>query len=62
VYTAVWAVYTAPVHVHGRHRYYYFYITNNNKCSAVAEIGDRLATVDMGRKEGAVVPVWGVPI
>jgi len=23
-----------------------------NKCSAAAEMGDRLATVDMGRKEG----------
>jgi len=23
-----------------------------DKCSAVAEMGDRLATVDMGRKEG----------
>jgi len=23
-----------------------------NKCSAVAEIGDRLATIDMGREEG----------
>jgi len=25
-----------------------------NKCSAVAEMGDRLATIDMGRKVGAV--------
>jgi len=39
-----------------------------NKSSAVAEIGDRLATKDMGRKRGgaaAVVPLfWGrwVPI
>jgi len=24
-----------------------------NKCSAVAEIGDHLATIDMGRKEGS---------
>ena len=23
-----------------------------NKCSAVAELGDRMATIDMGRKEG----------
>jgi len=31
-----------------------------NKCSAVAEIGDRLATVDMGRKWGAAVsPFFG---
>jgi len=34
-----------------------------NKCSAVAEIGDRLATVDMGRKFGRAVPPplfsWG---
>jgi len=29
-----------------------------NKCSAVAEMGDRLATVDMGRKLGAV-PLLG---
>jgi len=28
-----------------------------NKSSAVAEMGDRLATVDMGRKVGAVVPI-----
>ena len=28
-----------------------------NKCSAVAEMGDRLATIDMGRKEGAAVLV-----
>ena len=25
-----------------------------NKCSEVAEMGDRLATIDMGRKLGAV--------
>jgi len=25
--------------------------------SAVAEMGDRLATIDMGRKEGAAVPL-----
>jgi len=29
------------------------------KCSAVAEMGDRLATIDMGRKLGAAVPLWG---
>jgi len=30
------------------------------KCSVVAEIGDRLATIDMGRKEGgAAVPLSG---
>ena len=29
-----------------------------SKCSAVAEIGDRLATIDMGRKLG-VVPLFG---
>jgi len=29
-----------------------------NKCSAVAEMGDRLATIDMGRKLGAV-PLLG---
>jgi len=28
-----------------------------NESSAVAEIGDRLATVDMGRKEGAAAPL-----
>jgi len=27
-----------------------------NKCSAVAEMGDRLATVDMGRKLGGCAP------
>jgi len=33
--------------------------SNNNKCSAaVAEMGDRLATIDMGRKLGAV-PLLG---
>jgi len=33
------------------------------KCSAVAEIGDRLATIDMGRKFGDVLPLflWGGP-
>jgi len=30
-----------------------------NKCSAVTEMGDRLATVDMGRKGGGVVPLSG---
>ena len=30
-----------------------------NKSSVVAEMGDRLATTDMGRKLGAV-PLWGV--
>jgi len=37
----------------------------NDKSSAVAEMGDRLASVDMGRKVGAAVPFpWGswVPI
>jgi len=29
------------------------------KTSAVAEMGDRLATIDMGRKEGAAVPLSG---
>ena len=29
---------------------------NRNKCSAVAEMGDRLATIDMGRKLGGYVP------
>jgi len=43
------------VHVHsGRLTSYH------NKSSAVAEMGDRLATIDMGRKVGAAVPlsVW----
>jgi len=30
-----------------------------NKCSAVAEMGDRLATIDMGRKFGGCAPFWG---
>jgi len=30
---------------------------NRNKSSAVAELGDRLATTDMDRKVGAVVPL-----
>jgi len=29
------------------------------KCSAVAEMGDRLATIDMGQKVGAAVPLFG---
>jgi len=29
-----------------------------NKCSAIADMGDRLATIDMDRKLGAV-PLWG---
>jgi len=36
-----------------------------NKSSAVAEIGDRLATIGVGQKVGAAVPLpWGswVPI
>jgi len=36
-----------------------------NKCSAVAEMGDRLATIDMGRKLGVCgCPFWGswIPI
>jgi len=33
----------------------------NNKCSAVAEMGDRLATTDMGRKlGGGLFPFWGI--
>jgi len=32
----------------------------NNKSSAVAEMGDRLATIDMGRKlRELYVPLWG---
>ena len=30
-----------------------------NKSSAVAQMGDRLATVDMGRKIGELCPLWG---
>jgi len=37
--------------VHG-HRY-------ESKCSVVAETGDQLATIDMGRKVGAAVPLFG---
>jgi len=29
------------------------------KCSAVAKMGDRLATIDMGRKLGGCAPFWG---
>ena len=36
-------------------------VTNFSKSSAVAEMGDRLATIDMGRKVGAPVPpFWGM--
>jgi len=31
----------------------------HNKCSAVAEIGDRLATIDMDRKLGGLCPFGG---
>jgi len=31
----------------------------SNKSSAVAEMGDHLATIDNGRKVGATVPFWG---
>jgi len=31
----------------------------SNKSSAVAEMGDRLATVDMGRKKGMLCPFLG---
>ena len=34
------------------------YMYSNNKSSAVAEMGDRLATIDMGRKLGAVSLFW----
>jgi len=30
-----------------------------NKCSAVAEMGDRLATIDMGRKLGGGLCPYG---
>jgi len=30
-----------------------------NNCSAAAEMGDRLATIDMGRKLGEAVPPFG---
>jgi len=32
---------------------------NRNKCSAVAEMGDRLTAIDMGRKLGAVLLLGG---
>jgi len=31
----------------------------NDKSSVVGEMGDRLATIDMGRREGAAVPLSG---
>jgi len=31
--------------------------TKNHKCSAVAEMGDRLAAIDMGRKLGGCAPL-----
>jgi len=31
-----------------------------NNCSAVAEIGDRLASIDMGRKVGGCCTLFGV--
>jgi len=31
----------------------------NNKCSAVAEMADRLATIDMGQRLGEGVPLGG---
>ena len=34
-------------------------VSLRNKSSAVAEIGDRLATIDMDQKEGAAVPLSG---
>jgi len=35
----------------------YFREVKKNKSSAVAEMGDRLATIDKGRKVGAAVPL-----
>jgi len=32
-------------------------VTEQTRACAVAEIGDRLATIDMGRKVGAAVPL-----
>jgi len=34
-------------------------LTYLNKCSAVAEMADRLATIDMGQKEGLLCPFRG---
>ena len=36
---------------------FFCFVAVFNKCSAVAEVGDCLATIDMGRKEGAAVPL-----
>ena len=43
---------TVKLHDHAK------YCSNQNKCSAVAEMGDRLATIDMDWKSG-VVHLWG---
>jgi len=43
---------------------FHLYIVKGYKSSGVAEMGNRLATIDMGRKLGAV-PLWrgiSVPI
>jgi len=37
-------------------------VNTNDKCSAVAEMGDRLATIDMGRKVRGCVPVVSLPL
>ena len=34
-------------------------LTRTYKCSAIAEVSDRLATIDMGRKVGCCVPFTG---
>jgi len=33
-------------------------LTIFHKCSAVAEVGDRLATIDIVRKLGGLSPFW----
>jgi len=37
-------------------RRYVFMPTKVDRCSAVAEMGDHLATIDIGRKLGGAVP------
>ena len=43
---------------------YAYYKTTNCKCLAVDELGDRVATIDMGRKLGLCAPFLGswIPI
>ena len=52
------ATITLGIGPHSSYVFFFKYNCMKNKCSAVAEMGDCLATINMGRKLGAV-PLMG---